>query len=107
MSDVCEQSIWSDVLADVGRQVQQAEQSSLRLANDHLKAAVVNTVQQYIKIIGNPDKADIFQFVLDQIEGPLLAEMLAFSRNNQVRSAKLLGISRETLRKKMKRHNML
>jgi Fis family transcriptional regulator len=73
----------------------------------NLTEAVEHSVDQYLKILGNPDSANVYELVLEQIEEPLLRKVLKFVRNNQVRAAKLLGISRGTLRKKMKKYGML
>jgi two-component system nitrogen regulation response regulator GlnG len=39
--------------------------------------------------------------VLDRVEGPLLEAVLAHTGGNQVRAAALLGMNRNTLRKKI------
>ncbi len=47
------------------------------------------------------DKGDIHERVLEQVERPLIRFMLEKTRGNQVRAADLLGINRNTLRKKI------
>jgi len=44
---------------------------------------------------------------LEEMEGALISEALKRTGDNQSRAAKLLGISRDTLRYRMKRHGML
>ena len=44
---------------------------------------------------------------LEETEGRLIREALERSRNNQSGAAKLLGISRDTLRYRMKKHGLL
>ena len=44
----------------------------------------------------------LYNRILKEIELPLLALSLAASRGNQVRTAALLGMNRNTLRKKIK-----
>ncbi|MDT8396928.1 MAG: sigma-54 dependent transcriptional regulator [bacterium] len=44
---------------------------------------------------------------LDEMERRLIEEALSRSRNNQSRAARLLGISRDTLRYRMKKHELL
>ena len=73
----------------------------------NLTACVEGSVDQYLKILDNPETANIYDLVLEQIEEPLLKRVLKYVRNNQVRAAKLLGISRGTLRKKMKKYGLL
>jgi two-component system nitrogen regulation response regulator GlnG len=44
---------------------------------------------------------DLYDMVLQQMERPLIRIILAKTRNNQVRAAEILGINRNTLRKKI------
>ena len=47
------------------------------------------------------DKGDIYDRVLEQVERPLIRITLEKTRGNQVRAADILGINRNTLRKKI------
>jgi two-component system nitrogen regulation response regulator GlnG len=54
--------------------------------------------------LGNLDKmesGDLYGMVLEQIERPLIRFVLEKTRNNQVKAADVLGINRNTLRKKI------
>jgi len=46
--------------------------------------------------------SDIYDRVIRQIEKPLIARMLAQTGGNQIRAAELLGLNRNTLRKKIR-----
>ena len=47
---------------------------------------------------------DLYKSILDIIEPPMLDAIMAFTRYNQVKAAKCLGLSRGTLRKKLTQH---
>jgi DNA-binding protein Fis len=47
------------------------------------------------------DAHDLYQHVLDRVERPLLETVLAYTGGNQIRAAAILGINRNTLRKKI------
>lgn len=47
------------------------------------------------------DKGDIYDRVLEQVERPLIRYVLEKTRGNQLRAADILGINRNTLRKKI------
>jgi two-component system nitrogen regulation response regulator GlnG len=47
------------------------------------------------------DARDLYQRVLDRVERPLLEAVLAHTGGNQIRAAAILGINRNTLRKKI------
>ncbi|MEE8438761.1 MAG: helix-turn-helix domain-containing protein [Micropepsaceae bacterium] len=46
--------------------------------------------------------AGLYDRVLQEVEKPLLAITLAATRGNQIRAARLLGLNRNTLRKKIR-----
>jgi DNA-binding protein Fis len=75
-----------------------------------LRNAVLEAVQNYFAQLGDTAydcATKVYELVLAEVEKPLLEAVLAHTKNNQVKSAKLLGISRGTLRKKMKKYGML
>ncbi len=51
---------------------------------------------------GGLPPAGLYERVLGEVEKPLLAISLAATRGNQIRSAQLLGLNRNTLRKKIR-----
>ena len=44
----------------------------------------------------------LYHRVLREIEGPLLAAAMAATRGNQIKAAEMLGLNRNTLRKKLR-----
>ena len=69
----------------------------------HVKQALAN----YFGNLGGHDPVDLYQMVLEEIEIPLLEAIMVFTSGNQSKAAILLGLSRGTLRKKLKQYNML
>lgn len=60
-------------------------------------------LERYFSVCGNRAKSfGIYELVLKEIEKPLLRIALEKCRGNQLKTAKLLGINRNTLRKKMR-----
>jgi two-component system nitrogen regulation response regulator GlnG len=47
------------------------------------------------------ETGDIYNVVLQQVERPLICFVLEKTRSNQVKAADILGINRNTLRKKI------
>lgn len=50
---------------------------------------------------------NIYQLVLGEVEPPLLEMTLKYTQGNQSEAAKVLGLNRATLRKKLIEHGLL
>ena len=48
-------------------------------------------------------EGEVYRFLMDAIEKPLIESVLAKTEGNQLRAAKILGINRNTLHKKIMR----
>ncbi|HEX2582247.1 MAG TPA: sigma 54-interacting transcriptional regulator [Dongiaceae bacterium] len=70
---------------------------------DSLSRTVANLVRRYLADhdAAHPPR-DLYATVLAEIEGPLLTLVLEATRGNQVKAAEMLGINRNTLRKKLR-----
>jgi len=66
-----------------------------------LEALVDTKLRACFTNIDKLDKGDIHAMVLEQVERPLLRLILEKTRWNQVKAADILGINRNTLRKKI------
>ncbi len=68
-----------------------------------LAASVENHLRDYFAAHENGlPSAGLYDRILQEIERPLLSITLAECRGNQVRAAELLGLNRNTLRKKIR-----
>lgn len=72
-----------------------------------LKQVVKNTLGNYFANIGAEQPVDLYNILLEEIERPLLEVLINHTHYNQVKMAYILGISRGTLRKKLKQYGML
>ncbi len=70
---------------------------------DNLSGAVEAHLERYFAAHGDglPPKG-LYERVLKEIERPLLSIALASTRGNQIRASELLGLNRNTLRKKIR-----
>ena len=57
--------------------------------------------------IGNEKPNSLYKTLVHEIERPLLEASLKFTKNNQTKAAKVLGLSRNTFRLKMKLYDLL
>ncbi len=72
-----------------------------------LEECVHSSLEQYLKDLGDADPANMYDMVMTCVERPLLEVALARAENNQSRAADYLGITRNTLRKKLIAHKLL
>ncbi len=72
-----------------------------------LKQVVKETLRNYFANIGGEQPIDFYSILLEEIERPLLEVLINHTHYNQVKMAHILGISRGTLRKKLKQYGML
>jgi len=67
---------------------------------------VTNTLNQYFEALEDEVPTNVYQMVIGQVERPMIEYVLTKTAYNQSRSADILGINRNTLRKKMQQYNI-
>jgi Fis family transcriptional regulator len=81
--------------------------ASVSSKSSTLREAVRATVKEYFLKLEGATPHNFYDLFMAEIESPLLEIVLQYCRDNQSAAAKLLNISRGTLRKKMKLHGFL
>ncbi|MCP5405803.1 MAG: hypothetical protein H6922_06245 [Pseudomonadaceae bacterium] len=75
--------------------------------NESLPASVDACLRSYFKDLNGMSPANgMYDKVISQVEKPLIEHVLRYVRCNQVRAASILGINRNTLRKKIRELNI-
>jgi Fis family transcriptional regulator, factor for inversion stimulation protein len=74
---------------------------------DSLRDAVTVAVGHYLKELDGQMPTDVYPMVLAEMEEPLLAQIMAYTRNNQTKASIMLGLNRGTLRKKLKQYKLI
>ena len=72
-----------------------------------LKELVRQQIDQYFDELDGEMPQDLYDLVVGQVEHALMEAALAQSNNNQSKAAEMLGISRGTLRTRMKLFGLL
>ncbi len=72
-----------------------------------LRENVRAAVKTYLDQLDGQLTTDVYQMVLAEMEAPLLEEILIYTRHNQSKASRMLGLNRGTLRKKLKQHGLL
>ncbi|MEA3303229.1 MAG: DNA-binding transcriptional regulator Fis [Pseudomonadota bacterium] len=71
-----------------------------------LRDCVRHAVDAYFKNLNGHSAQGLYALLLSEVEKPLLQSVMQHTGSNQSRSAKVLGISRSTLRKKLKQYDI-
>jgi Fis family transcriptional regulator len=73
---------------------------------DVLEECVRTNLARYFADLGDAEPHDILEMVMRCVERPVLEMVLKRAGGNQSRAATVLGITRNTLRKKLLAHNI-
>lgn len=76
-------------------------------SHDQICLAVRDALEQYFRDLDGEAPQAIYDMVLAKVEKPMLEVVLDKAQGNQTRAAELLGINRNTLRKKMQDHDLI
>jgi Fis family transcriptional regulator, factor for inversion stimulation protein len=77
-----------------------------RADNVPLSVHVKVAVDHYFSHMHGYDPVDLYEFVMAEVEKPLLESVLEHTGHNQTKAAKALGLSRSTLRKKLEQYQI-
>jgi Fis family transcriptional regulator len=72
-----------------------------------LRQSVEQSMQTYFKDLDGHAVTDLYDLVLQEVEAPLFASVMAYTKDNQSKAATLLGLNRGTLRKKLKQYDLI
>jgi Fis family transcriptional regulator len=73
---------------------------------NEIASCVRKAMTQYFADLDGETPSAVYDMVLGCVEKPLLEVILYQAEGNQTRAAEMLGINRNTLRKKMQAHGI-
>lgn len=71
-----------------------------------LRTLTASALESYFATLNGHQPGRLYELVLREIEAPLFKAVLDYAAGNQSRAAEILGISRGTLRKKLKTYGL-
>jgi Fis family transcriptional regulator len=72
--------------------------------NSDIERCIRKAIDGYFRDLDGEEPSAIYEMVIACVERPLLEVVLDKADGNQSRAAEMLGLNRNTLRKKMKQH---
>jgi Fis family transcriptional regulator len=73
---------------------------------NELSLTVRKVMRQYFKDLDGEKASGIYDMVVLAVEKPMLEVVMFQAQGNQTRAAELLGMNRNTLRKKLQQHGL-
>lgn len=71
-----------------------------------LREVVARSVQQYLDDMGRTPPDDLHERIIQEVEKPLVETVMKHTGGNQSRAAEILGVTRSTLRTRIKRYGL-
>lgn len=72
-----------------------------------ISACVTGALEKYFRDLDGEMPCAIYDMVLKNVEKPMLEVVMRHAEGNQTLAADMLGINRNTLRKKLTEYNLL
>ena len=74
--------------------------------NDPLSVCITHSMEQYFEDLNGELPTNLHHFFINEVEKPFLQVVMKKVNGNQTRAANILGINRNTLRKKLKTYDL-
>jgi len=71
-----------------------------------LRQNVQEAIRRYLQDMGQSQPESLYRVLMAEVEPPLIEEVLRYTRGNQSQTAKILGMTRNTLRAKLNRYDI-
>ena len=77
-----------------------------KIKTTRLSDHVASSVSLYFDSLSGEQPCGVYQMVMNEVERPLLEIVMQYTNNNQSKASKILGINRNTLRKKLESYDL-
>lgn len=67
-----------------------------------LSKIIAERLEIFFKSHANSLPLNLYEIILEQVERPLISQTLRITHGNQIKASDILGLNRNTLRKKIK-----
>jgi len=72
-----------------------------------IRRSVTSAIELYLEDMNGHEVSDLYHVVLSEVEPAILDVVMNYVEGNQTEAAEMLGISRGTLRKKLKLYGLV
>ena len=92
--------------ASIKKSVAKKPDHQVQSRNRLLKNFTEDALHSYFKNLNGHKPAEIYKLVMGEVEPPLFKSVMEYTDGNQSLASEILGISRATLRKKLKQYRL-
>lgn len=71
-----------------------------------LRQNVQLAIRRYLEDMGQSEPDCLYRVLMAEVEPPLIEEVLRYTNGNQSQTARILGMTRNTLRSKLNRYDI-
>ncbi len=76
------------------------------MSKDNIQDIVKKSLEKYFRDLGEQQPTNVYDMVILTVERPVLEAVMERAGGNQSHAAEMLGINRNTLRKKLLQHGL-
>lgn len=80
---------------------------AIAMSKDNIQDVVKKSLEKYFRDLGEQQPSNVYEMVVFTVEKPILEAVMGRAEGNQSHAADMLGINRNTLRKKLQQHGLL
>jgi Fis family transcriptional regulator, factor for inversion stimulation protein len=77
------------------------------MSKEHIQEVVKKSLEKYFRDLGEQRPSNVYEMVVLTVEKPILEAVMERAEGNQSHAAEMLGINRNTLRKKLQQHGLI
>ena len=77
------------------------------MSRHHIEECITKSLEKYFRDLGDERASNVYDMVVLTVERPMLQVVMTQAAGNQSVAAEILGINRNTLRKKLQQHGMM
>jgi Fis family transcriptional regulator len=77
------------------------------MSKESIQDTVRNSLEKYFRDLGEQAPSNVYEMVIATVEKPVFEAVMQRAEGNQSLAAEMLGINRNTLRKKLQAHGLV
>ncbi|MDP5008550.1 MAG: Fis family transcriptional regulator [Glaciimonas sp.] len=77
------------------------------MSKESIQEVVKHSLEKYFHDLGEQAPSNVYDMVIATVEKPMLEAIMKRAEGNQSYAAEMMGVNRNTLRKKLQQHGLL